>query len=95
MGVIFFIFLNAQKEIQKAVLFAQVELPGGRISFGLESLLLSQKKMRQEEICGKNKDNLWERVKRHKTNYFTTESFLSPLRDFPWMLYQPGYLSKV
>ena len=31
----------------------------------------------------KNKGNLWKRIKRHKTNYFTTESFLSPLRDVP------------
>lgn len=35
---------NTQKEIQSAVLFAQVELPGGRILFGLESLLCSTRK---------------------------------------------------
>lgn len=31
----------------------------------------------------KNKGNLWMRIRRHKTNYFTTESFLSLLRDVP------------
>lgn len=76
-----FIFLNAQKEIQTTVLFALVELPGGRISFGLESLFSPRKgkknrRRKIKEICGTD-------LKQHKTNYFTTESFLSPLRDFP------------